>query len=194
MTNPLAPDGFDARRHGLESEYFRTQDAELVDKLKKVFHTKLDKDELRAKTGIKNEEVLDRLVAVNVKGELLTAFKLYPLVEIAWADGSVDAREAQAVMTAAVKSGVPAGSSALLGLEAWLKRGPTADGRVAWHAFAAELRKTLTPAELATFRRDLMVYAKSVAEASGGILGMAFQISESEARIIKDLEKSLSPA
>ncbi len=42
------------------------------------------------------------------------------------------------------------------------------------YAFAAELRKTLTPKELDGFRADLLRYAKTVAEASGGILGIVF--------------------
>ncbi|MFO0828594.1 MAG: hypothetical protein U0572_10660 [Phycisphaerales bacterium] len=191
MSTPLS-DAFDARRRGFEEEYFRTKDAQLVDKLKRVFLSKLDKEELRKKANITNEEVLDRLVAINVRGELLTAFKLYPLVEIAWADGKVDDRETRAVLDAAVKFGVPREGAAIQGLEAWLKRGPTKDGRAAWHAFAADLRNTLTPEELGTFRKDLVRAAKTVAEASGGFLGMVFQISPAEERVLHALEQALT--
>ncbi len=193
MSSPLSPsDAFETRRAGFETEYFHKKDAQLVGKLKAVFNRKLDREELRKTTGISNDEVLDRLLAVNAKGELLLAFRLYPLVEIAWADGKVDPRETKAVIDAAIRLGVPTGSAAVKALEDWLKRGPTADGRVAWRAFAGELRKTLNPAELATFRNDLLEGAKAVAKASGGILGVAFEISGKEQRVLDGISEALT--
>ena len=113
MASTLPPDSFGSRRVGLEAEFFHKKDADLVGKLKKVFDRKLDREELRKATGIKSDEVLDRLIDVNAKGEMLLAFRLYPLVEIAWADGSVDKREAKAVINAAINLGVPPNSAAL---------------------------------------------------------------------------------
>lgn len=189
-----SPDPFDARRRGFEEEYFRTRDAELVDKLKTVFRSKLDREELRKTTGITSDEVLDRLVKAHVRGELLTVFQLYPLVEIAWADGTVDPREAEAIVAAALKFGIPADGEAIARLREWIARGPTEDGRAAWRMFAGELRKTLTPQQLETFRTDLVGFAQSVAEASGGILGVAFKISHTEQRVIDTLTRQLTPA
>lgn len=188
----MPADAFDSRRSGFEVEYFHKQDQQVVEKLKAVFERKLDREGLKKYTGVTNEEVLDRLIAVNVKGELLLVFRLYPLVEIAWADGAIDARETKAVLDAAMKQGVPAGGTAIATLEAWLKRGPTPDGRKAWFAFADELRKTLSPEELAKFRDDLLEGAKAVAKASGGILGVAFEISASEKKVLDGIAKHLS--
>lgn len=188
----LPSDAFEARRVGLESEYFHKKDADLVGKLKTVFDRKLDREELRKATGIKSDEVLDRLIAVNAKGELLLAFRLYPLVEIAWADGSVDKREAKAVVEAAKKLGVPPNSAALATIEDWIARGPTEDGRAAWYMFARELQNTLTPAELKAFRDELLAGAKAVASASGGILGVAFEISSKEQQVLDKVAQSLT--
>jgi hypothetical protein len=188
----LPNDAFDARRSGFETEYFHKKDAQMVEKLKAVFNRKLDREQLQKATGITNEEVIDRLLAVNAKGELLLAFRLYPLVEIAWADGRIDPKEAKAVIDAAIRLGVPAGGSALKALEDWLKRGPTTDGRTAWYAFAGELRKTLNPQELDTFRNELLDGAKAVAKASGGILGVAFEVSGNEQKVLDGIVKSLT--
>ena len=188
----MPTDAFETRRTGFEAEYFHKKDAQLVEKLKKVFDRKLDRAELQKATGITNDEVIDRLLAVNAKGELLLAFRLYPLVEIAWADGAVDAKETQAVIDAAQRMGVQPSSSALGALKDWLKRGPTADGRTAWYAFAAELKKTLTADELAKFSQDLIGGAHAVAKASGGILGMAFEISRKEQEAIDKLTAALA--
>jgi hypothetical protein len=186
------PDPFDARRSSFEEGYFRNKDSELVDKLRAVFQTKLDKEQLRKATGIASDEVLDRLIQVNVKGEMLTAFKLLPLVEIAWADGSFDPREGDAVISAAVKYGIAPDSAALERIKEWLHRGPNPEARKAWYMFAAELRKTLTPAELKTFREDLLKMARQVAETSGGILGTFFTVSRGEHQVLKKITESLT--
>jgi hypothetical protein len=192
MTGPFSQDAFEARRMGLEEEYFRTRDAGLVAKLKTVFSSTVDKEDLRKATGIDNEEVLDQLVAAHVKGEMLTAFKLYPLIEIAWADGSVDAREREAIVRAAVASGIPTDGVAYERLLEWLEKGPTENARAVWRSYAKELAKKLTKEEMDTFRRDLIGYAKAVAEASGGILGVIYRTSPGEQRVIDEMERCLT--
>ncbi len=183
---------FDDRRQALEEGYFHTRDSETIDKLKKVFQAKMDKEHLRASTGIANDEVLDRLIRLNVRGQLLTAFKLYPLAELAWADGSLEQAEADAVLSAARKLGLAPGSEAMERFSEWLKNGPTPDGRAAWKMLAAELCKVLTPAELAAFRKDLLDQAKLVAEASGGILGTFLAVSGKEKQVIDAISRALT--
>jgi uncharacterized tellurite resistance protein B-like protein len=185
-------DAFHARGKSLEESYFRTKDAQLVEKLRKVFQSTLDKEELRKATGITNDEVLDRLIRLNVRGELLTAFKLYPLVEIAWADGRLDKKEADAVVHAAITLGLPKDSDSLARLKEWVQRGPTPDGRAAWRMFASELRKVLSPHELNTFRDDLLKHAKAVADTSGGILDMFLNTSAAEKRVIDKIRELLT--
>ena len=106
MSPALPPDSLGARRIGYEAEFFHKKDADLIGKLKAVFNRKMGREELRNATGIKSDEVLDRLLAVNAKGEMLLAFRLYPLADIAWADGSVSKAEAEAVINAALTSAV----------------------------------------------------------------------------------------
>lgn len=185
-------DPFESRRLGYEEQYFRTKEAEMVAKLREVFETKREKDELRKATGITSDEVLDRMIAASVRGEMLTAFKLYPLVEIAWADGGCDKKEVEAAINAAIKHGVAPDSPALDRLKAWLDRGPTEDARAAWYMYASELRKTLSKAELDTFRTDLLKTAQKVAESSGGIFGIYFSVTGNERLVMKKIEEALT--
>ena len=185
-------DAFDSRRASFEEAYFRKKDAELVEKLREVFQAKRDRESLRLITGITNDEVLDRLMAVQAKGEMLSAFKLLPLVEIAWADGVCDKREADAVIAAAIKAGIPADSVALERIKEWLDRGPNPEARKAWYMYAEELRKVLSPAELKTFREDLVETARHIAELSGGILSTFFNVSQSEKLVLKKMTDALS--
>ncbi len=188
----MPSDPFVSRERSFEEAYFRQKDADLVDKLRSVFQTKLEKESLRKVSGITDEAVLDRLVKLSVRGELLSAFKLYPLVEIAWAHGKFQKHEADAVIAAAIKQGMPAEGEAIKRLQEWLERGPTEDGRTAWRMFAGELRKALTPPELATFRNDLLMYARRVAEVCGGVLGLFSKISPGEQRVLDSINRELT--
>lgn len=192
MMSLHAHSAFAARGRALEEAYFRTKDAELVEKLQRIFHDKLDKDELRRATGITDEVVLDRLIAANVRGELLTVFRLYPLVEIAWANGRVNRQEAAAVIEAAVKLGLPPESESFTRLGVWLAEGPTSEGRAAWRMFARELRRLLTPQELDEFRHDLLRYARDVADASSGILGRLIPSHPREDHVIAEIKAALT--
>lgn len=185
-------DAFEARRTSFEERYFHTKDAELVEKLRQVFQAKRDREELRRLTHISSDEVLDRMMAVQAKGQMLTAFNLLPLVEIAWADGACDRREAEAVILAAIQHGVPRDSVALERIKEWLERGPNPEARKAWYMYAQELRKVLTPAELKTFREDLLNTARRIAELSGGILSTFFTITPSKRAILKKMTDALS--
>ncbi|MCC6319935.1 MAG: hypothetical protein IT438_00680 [Phycisphaerales bacterium] len=184
-------DAFEARGNAYEEAYFRKRDAELVEKLRGVFQARREREELQSLTGITSDEVLDRLMAVQVKGEMLTAFKLLPLVEIAWADGVCDRREAEAVVRAAIKFGIPDDSAALARIKEWLERGPNPEARRAWTMYAGELRKVLSPAELKTFREDLLATAKEIASLSGGILSTFFQVSAEEKSVMKNITDAL---
>ncbi|MBS0189445.1 MAG: TerB family tellurite resistance protein [Planctomycetes bacterium] len=185
-------DAFRERGQSLEEGYFRSRDSQLVDKLRKVFETKVARDELKKAAGISSDEVLDRMMQLNISGQMLTAFKLFPLVEIAWADGSVDAKEVEAVINGAVKHGIPRDSEVMSRLRDWLSRGPTADGRAVWKMYAAELRKSLSPDQLKTFREDLLNQAHAVAQAGGGIFNIFLTESQSEKKVIEEIRAALT--
>lgn len=180
------------RERGLEEAYFRQKDAELAEKLRSIFQAKVDREELKSATGITDETLIDRFMELNLRGELLTAFKLYPLVEVVWADGVCERKEAEAVMKAAAGLGVARESAAGARIQEWLRDGPTEAGRAAWRMYAEKLRATLTAAQLEEFRRDLHAHAVAVAEASGGVLDMFFNVSGSEKKIIAAIDKLLS--
>lgn len=192
MSSFQSRDAFQDRAVSLEEGYFRSRDAQMVDKLRNVFETKMAKDDLAKASGITNDEFLSRMLQLNIKGEMLTAFKLFPLVEVAWADGSFDSAEAEAVINAAVKQGIPRGSEVLGHLKEWLHKGPTQEGRALWKMYASELRKKLSPTELATFRDDMVKHAHSVAQSSGGILNIFLAESSEEKKVIQQLKQDLT--
>jgi hypothetical protein len=185
-------DAFERRRKSFEAEYFGRKDAELVDKLKAVFHRAIDREGVRKATRIQNDRLLDNLVALNLSGDLMAAFNLLPLVELAWADGAVDDREVRAIMTAAEKQGLVPDSRALTMIEFALRHGPNPEAREIWYLYANELKSTLTAKELAEFREDLLEHARTIASISGGFLNVAFTISPNEKRVLEQIERALT--
>ena len=189
----MAKDPFEERRKSFEEQYFQKKDAQLVDRLKAVFLKKIDKESIRQTTGITDERLLDDLAEMGLSGELISAFKLYPLVEVAWADGKVDRREIRAVLDAVERYSVQKGSSAFRMLENALENGPRHDSRKLWYLYAEELRKVLNPKELETFRNDLLDAARQVAQASGGIVNLAFTIDGNEKKVLDAILRALTP-
>lgn len=183
---------FQIREQAFEAAYFQKKEQALVDGLRAVFHKKHSKQEISEATGITDDELLDRLVELELNGEMMTAFELLPVIEVAWADGQPDARTVRAVLEAGEANGVQPGSKAREMLERRLATGPTADLRKVWFMYAGTLKQSLTPAQLAEFRDDLLGFCKSVAEASGGILGMVLKTSAREQRVIDEVKKGLS--
>ena len=187
----MAEDALERRRKS-EEEFFVRRERELVDKLRGQLEKEQPRDTLKQMTGIQDESVIDTLVALHVDRDTLAAFALYPLVEVAWADGKVDERERQAFLTAAAAHGIAPGTPGHEALRAFLKESPREEARKAWFAWAAELKRKLAPAERAQVRDALLKRARAVAEASGGILGLGKRISAGEQRVLTAIEQAFS--
>jgi len=185
--NPL-----EVRGQAFEASYFQKKEQEMIDGLRAVFHKKMSKQEISEKTGVTDDELLERLVEIELNGEMMEAFELLPIVEVGWADGKPDAKTIRAVLEAGEAHGVLPGSKAREMLERRLATGPSADLRKVWFMYASSLKQTLTPAQLDEFREDLLGFCRSVAEASGGILGLVMKTSAGEQRVMDEVKTALS--
>jgi hypothetical protein len=185
-------DALSDRRKELEETFFAKQNQELVEKLKAQKQKTLDKEGIQEITGIKNEEVLEKLVALKLDRETIAALSLFPLIQVAWADGAVDAKEQGAVLEAAGASGILKGSSAHTLLESWLKLKPPAALESAWTNYVKAMVEGMKAEDKALLKNELLGKARSVAEASGGILGMGSKISKAETDALKKLEAAFN--
>jgi hypothetical protein len=182
---------FEKREMYLEEEYFRKREFELLEKLKGVFQKKMDKESLRKASGVTNEQLLDRMVELQVNGEMMVAFQLYPLVEIAWADGDLSESEARSVLAAGEEHGIRRGTKAHEMLEQRLHRGPDPEVRKIWFLYADELKKTLSRDELEKFRKDLLERARAVVASTGHLERLLIDVG-GERRILSAIEKALT--
>lgn len=186
---------FSDREKAMEANYFREQDARLLDKLRQG--AKLDEiaEVLRDKLRIDNPELLARVRAVGITPETAPAFFLAPLVQVAWAEGKVSGRERTAVLRLASQREVEEGSPAYKQLEDWLDTRPPdelfdAAVEVMMYGFA------VLPFDEREARIKRVVDAcREVAASSGSELahqlGLGTGVSRTEAQMLDEINSRL---
>jgi tellurite resistance protein len=115
-----------------------------------------------------------------------------PLVQVAWADGSVRPEERAAIIQAARDAGIESKGGHYPLLEHWLDERPSRQMLEAWEHYVQGLCKQLTPEEVAKLKSDTLKLAYKVAEAAGGLLGLGSKISKAERALIDELERAFA--
>jgi hypothetical protein len=91
----------------LEDAFFNKENARLLEQLK----GKQKREALREMVKVEDETFLDRLIELGIGPETVLALTLVPLIAVAWADGTLDGRERDAIIKGCWKRGFPAGPS-----------------------------------------------------------------------------------
>jgi hypothetical protein len=162
---------FEERERGYETDYFHKQDEKLLQKMRERAALQEVAQALAEKLQVDDPELLRRVAELGLTRETGAAILLAPLVQVAWAEGTVTDRERAVVFEVAARRGIEPGSPPRETLEAWLRqRPPDALFEAALQVIEAGL-SILTPEEQDQRRREIVAAAKRVAEASGGGLG-----------------------
>jgi hypothetical protein len=185
---PHDPEILRDRGKSLEDEFFRREDQRLLARLQELQSAEMNREALAKASGITRPDVLDKLLQLGIRAETLAALSIVPLVEVAWADGTLDAKERRAVLDHAADAGIASGSTAAGLLQAWLERRPERKLLDAWTALVHALRDEVGPEESARLRTELVDRARAVARASGGVLGMGSKVSSAEDAMLAHLE------
>jgi uncharacterized membrane protein YkoI len=106
------------RRKALEEEFFAKQNQRLLRQFRETMAVKAKHEALAAASGITDAAVLEQLAAVDLSSETMAALALVPLVEVAWADGTLDAKERSALLAAAEDAGLSQDSASKIALKA----------------------------------------------------------------------------
>ena len=178
---------FDGRK--LEDSFFLRQDKELIEKHKALIRMKKTKEELSGVSGIKNDEVLQKLVELEVRPETLVPLSVIPLVAVAWADGSVSKNEEASVLAGARAMGIHEDSVGHDLLKSWLARKPPKGMLEAWSQYVRGISEKMTAREKEKLKHELLSKARRVAEASGGVLGMN-AVSPEEKAVLAEMGKA----
>lgn len=178
------------RRKALEEAFFAKQDAILRQKLRDSDNARLKREALSAASGITDDAMLDKLAALHIDSDTLAALSLVPLVAIAWADGSIDEKERNAALSTATEAGLNKQDVSYQLFRRWLADRPPPELLSTWKDYIRALSATLTPDAVQTLKRELLQRARSVAEASGGFLGIRRSLSAAEGTVLEDLENA----
>jgi hypothetical protein len=178
------------RGRSLEEQFFRKEQAKQLEALRAKRERGAEIEALREASGVSDEAVLGELVDLGVSAASLTAFALMPLAYVAWANGTLEDAERDAVLRAASELGITEDSPAhgfLIDLLAARPAGTLMDH---WEQFVAALRKQAGANAFSAIAGDVAGRARDVAEAAGGILGIG-AVSHAESEALARIESAL---
>jgi uncharacterized tellurite resistance protein B-like protein len=140
-------------------------------------------------SGIHDIETVRALGELGVTGDTIFAFELVPLIEVAWADGAMQAKERDAILRAAAARGIAPDSPRGRVLRGWLEKRPTRALITAWTSYISALVERLTAKQRKTLTAQMIERAGEIARAAGGFLGLS-SISEAEENKLDQLESA----
>jgi tellurite resistance protein len=190
MGETMSKDQLGDRAKAMEESFFAKQNEALRQRLRESEETQTKKQALSAASGITDDALLDKLVALNLQGETLAALSLVPLVVVAWADGHIDSRERAAVLSAANSEGLHKEETSYQLLEQWLANPPPPDMLVKWRAYIQALSATLDNEARQTLKSAILDRAREIANVAGGFLGIGSRVAKAEKVVLEDLARS----
>jgi hypothetical protein len=104
---------------------------------------------------------------------------------VAWADGSVNEKEEQAILDSSIKIGF---AREMAILKEWLHNKPDAKFLDAWKAYMKGLSEEISRESMQLLTADLLQDARDVAKISGGFLGLVNPVSPSEKKMLDEIE------
>ena len=188
---------FDKRKNAMEEEYFRKQEKELVEKMQRNKTQESERLEIASALGTADADTVSALQELGYTPATISLLYLVPLVQVAWAEGSVSKHERTLILEAAHARSIEFGSSAYECLSEWLNARPTEEFFERTLRLISSLLQTLPPEQHEISKRDLFSYCTKVAEVSGGLMGflgssrrVCTEERELLARIATELERS----
>jgi hypothetical protein len=182
---------FDEWRKSREAAWFTQKEQELVAKLQERQTRQTQRVTIGEAVGIEDEEILHALQELGYTRETVELLYQIPLVQVAWANGKVTAREREWVLKLAGLRGAAPERPAYQQLTEWLENRPSDDFFQTSLRIIGYLLDTLPEKERQSARLNMVNFCTQIAVVSGGILGFGNKISEAERAVIDDIAAEL---
>ena len=176
----------------LEDAFFARENARLLAELRAEARKAERRQAMRDVISIEDEALVDHLLELGLGPETVLAVTLVPLALVAWADGSIQPQEREAILKAASDKGIHPGSLAWQMLESWLSKRPDPKLVEAWKRYVQSIWPSLTAKEHDEIRAISLERAGHVAEAAGGFLGLTSKISAAEQAALDEMARLLA--
>jgi hypothetical protein len=175
------------RGRALENQFYEKENQEKLAAMKQKLDAQRSKDELRKASGMSDDAVLDRLVTLGLRANTNAALSLVPLIQVAWADGTIQDNERTAILQGAHGKGLEEGTDGYDLLQTWLQRQPGDELFTTWEAYIKALAAQLNDEQNRLLKNQIVGFAKMVAAAAGGILGFG-KVSSTEEQVLNRIE------
>ena len=184
---------FGDRRRTQEEEYFRRQERELIEKLAQRGREEATRRRMAEHTGVADDEILRDLQALGYTPETVMLLHLVPLLQMAWAEGSVSDRERDLILEAARARGIDKDSAADRQLAAWLTDRPSDELFEKTLRAIGAILQSRPSEERDASQKDLVSRLTAIASASGGILGFG-KVSPQEQQVLAHITHEMERA
>ncbi len=175
------------RGRALEDQFFEKENTEKLAAMKAKMDAQRSREDLRTASGMTDDAVLDKLVALGLNPKTIAALSLVPLIQVAWADGEIQDNERTAILQGAHGKGLEQGTPGYELLHSWLTTKPKEELFTAWEAYIKALTAQLTDEQNRLLKNQIVGFAKMVAAAAGGILGFG-KVSGGEEKVLGRIE------
>lgn len=174
-----------------EEEYFQTQELErrkaMREKAEQQAASQKEQREIAGNLGTDDAALIERIQALGLDGEVAGVLHLLPLVQVAWADGSISGAERKTIMQALDARGVEPGSAAANFIASLLEEQPS---ETLMDEILVILKDLLAAKGLQP--ESVLSACTDVAQASGGLFGFGDKMSQEERDAINRIGASLN--
>lgn len=175
------------RGRALENQFYEKENQQKLAAMKEKLESQKTREELRKASGMSDDAVLDKLVALGLKANTIAALSLVPLIAVAWADGTIQDNERNAILQGAHGKGLEQGTDGYELLQTWLSKRPDDSLFEAWESYIKALAAQLNDEQNRLLKNQIVGFAKMVATSAGGILGFG-KVSGSEEKVLNRIE------
>ncbi|HLL23682.1 MAG TPA: hypothetical protein VK427_16200 [Kofleriaceae bacterium] len=183
----MSDNTLEERGRALENQFFDKENQQKLAAMKAKLEGQQSREELRKASGMTDDAVLDRLAALGLRANTIAALSLVPLIFVAWADGSIQDSERNAILQGAHGKGLEQGSDGYELLTTWLAKKPSDELFDAWESYIKALAAQLNDEQNRLLKNQIVGFAKMVATSAGGILGFG-KVSGTEEKAIARIE------
>jgi hypothetical protein len=179
------------RGRALENQFYEKENQQKLAAMKEKLESQNTREELRKASGMSDDAVLDKLVALGLKANTIAALSLVPLIAVAWADGQIQDNERTAILQGAHGKGLEQGTDGYELLQTWLAKRPSDDLFSAWESYIKALAGQLNDEQNRLLKNQILGFAKMVATSAGGILGFG-KVSGTEEKVLHRIEAAFA--
>ncbi len=186
----MADRSLEDRQHALEDAFYRENTETFRVQLEIRREEENALEDLASASGIDDESVLRKLSGLGIRADTLAALTLIPLIDVAWADGKMDDKEREAILSGADSTCIPEQSPSYGLLRIWIEDQPAPDLVDAWSEFIGALCREFSDEQVERLRSNILGRARDVAEAAGGFLGLGPKVSKEEEEALQRLARA----